>query len=170
MKLVLFLLSIALMSKVSLAGVFGRFRRDVTQEGLDSTLELFKRLSAATGPLVTSVLDQVPKTDAFAPYRKELEEYLEAFNEYKTKKGLCFQKSTELLEKFSNLVEKYEKEDAPTEAKKVDELFNSYNSEKLESEIEEYVKKMDAMVEQDSNEVDSDAVGFQLLGMMFAVC
>uniref|UniRef100_A0A1I8Q271 Uncharacterized protein n=1 Tax=Stomoxys calcitrans TaxID=35570 RepID=A0A1I8Q271_STOCA len=170
MKFAIVVLSTAMLCQVSLAGVLERFRRDTAADGLESTLALMKRLAGVTGPLVTSVLKEVPKSDNYAPYRQELQEYLEGFNEYKEKKGLCFQKSSDLLEKFAGIVEKYEKEDAPEEAKKIDELFNSYNSEELEKEIDEYVKKMDAMSDQNSNEIDEATVGFQLLGTMFAVC
>ncbi|XP_059223473.1 uncharacterized protein LOC106081640 [Stomoxys calcitrans] len=163
MKFAIVVLSTAMLCQVSLAGVLERFRRDTAADGLESTLALMKRLAGVTGPLVTSVLKEVPKSDNYAPYRQELQEYLEGFNEYKEKKGLCFQKSSDLLEKFAGIVEKYEKEDAPEEAKKIDELFNSYNSEELEKEIDEYVKKMDAMSDQNSNEIDEATVGFQLL-------
>ncbi|XP_005190114.1 uncharacterized protein LOC101901050 [Musca domestica] len=168
MKFILLILSLAALSQVSLAGVLGRFKRGNTAEGFEFTVNFLKNLAEATGPLVKSVVEQIPKTEAYSTYKAELDEYMTSYEEYKTKKGMCFQKSMTLLEKFITLTDKYEKEDAPAEAKKVDELFNSYDNQKLEKEIERFVEKMESM-EKDSSEED-EMDGVRIVSKMLEIC
>ncbi|XP_005190112.2 uncharacterized protein LOC101900693 [Musca domestica] len=168
MKFFLLVLSLAALSQVSLAGVLGRVKRETTAEGLEFTFNFLKHLAEATGPLVESVLKQMPHTEAYSPYKEELDKYMTSYEEYKTKKGMCFQKSMNLLEKFIELTDKYEKEDAPAEAKKIDELFNSYDNQKLEKEIEQFVEKMEAMEKDKSEEDELD--GLRVVAKMLEVC
>ncbi|XP_073843610.1 uncharacterized protein [Musca autumnalis] len=170
MKFFILILSLAALSQISSAAVIRRFKRESFAEGFEFTVDFIKHIADATGQMTKSVLKDVPKTDAYKMYREELEAYMAAYEEYTTKKGMCFEKSMNLLEKFMELTDKYEKKDAPMEAKKIDELFNSYDNEKLEKEIEEFVKKAEALGEMKSNEIDDEVEGLRILGKMFEIC
>lgn len=110
--------------------------------------------------MVKSVRKQMPQTEVYSTYKEELEEYISAYEEFKNEEGVCYYKSIDLLEKFVELTDKYEKEDATPEAKQLHELFKSYDSKKLEKEIEKFYERVGAMEmdKSDENELDRSRI------------
>lgn len=157
-------------SKISLAANTGRFTRDAYADAFESGLDLMKHLAQASGPLVMEVLKEVPTTSAYAKYREEMKKYLEAYEEYVNVEGLCVKKSVELLEKFEDMMKKYEAEDAPAEAKKINEIFNSFDSDILKAEAGVFFLNLVAAEATDSDEVNEDMEKFQILLKSMEIC
>ncbi|XP_013099197.1 uncharacterized protein LOC106081639 [Stomoxys calcitrans] len=115
---------------------FGEF-----QEGVESLYETLQNVIPLMQSMVQQTLDNIPETDEYGRYQKELHAYLKDVENYKTKRGLCMEKTLRVYTHFEKFEERCRKDNAPAEAKKVLNLFNENGYGNIQNVFSEWSTK-----------------------------
>lgn len=104
---------------------------------------LSKRLIPRTEAVIRATIPKIPKTNVYNKYRQDLQGYLNHVNQYKTKRGKCYQKSFDLIGKYAEIMERYEKPNPTEEARRVQTLLKESGSDGLVRELDEWIDAYD---------------------------
>ncbi|XP_075149672.1 uncharacterized protein LOC142223697 [Haematobia irritans] len=134
-----FIFALTLISQIS-AIPFIRIRRsDEFVQRFEKLGDLSKRLIPQTETVVKATLPKIPKSNIYNKYRIDLLGYLNSVNLYHSKRGRCYEKSFDLIGKYAELMERYEKRNATPEAKIVQSLLKESGSEALNRDLEAWI-------------------------------
>ncbi|XP_073819789.1 uncharacterized protein [Musca autumnalis] len=100
---------------------------------------LAKSLIPRTEVVIRNTIQKIPKANSYNKYRQDLQSYMNYVHQYNTKRGKCYEKSFDLIGKYAEIMERYDKQNATEEARKVRALLKECGSENLSRDVDEWI-------------------------------
>ncbi|XP_005183002.2 uncharacterized protein LOC101901361 [Musca domestica] len=140
MKVLIVLFAIAVAIQASQASPPNRAKRsDQFVQRFEKMGSLAKNLIPRTEVVILNTIQKIPKTNSYNKYRQDLQSYVNYLNQYKTKRGKCYEKSFDLIGKYAETMERYDKPNATEEARRVRSLLKECGSETLTRDLDEWI-------------------------------
>lgn len=142
--------------QVSFGGPTTRFKRNAyINQNMKDFVEFAKTAVKESDRIVNAVIEAMPATENFDPYRKELESYVRRLEDYKAHSGICIKKTVELMVSFLETTTLYEANEGMPEETKV--LLKLYKENGLD-EFQDQAEKWMEILGDDKMDIDYDDI------------